>query len=844
MTGNGKELRLSLCMIAKDEANRIGSCFENVRSLVDEWILVDTGSTDGTQGIARSLGGRVFQAPWEDDFSKARNLSLGHAAGDWILVLDADEMIDRKDHRRIRNLLAGEADAYRLIQRNYQLGSTSVDWVAVTGASPLAMGAPGYVPSPLVRLFRNLEGVRFTGRIHELVEHSLFALGKTIIDTDIPIHHYGHFQGEVRIQAKRELYSRIGAKKVVDHPEDPRGWCELGVLYMEMGRARMAEGPLRRACSLDCCDPKPLFNLGVSLYRQGRLIEAAEAYREVLKLDPTHMGAYNNLAQVLLSEGGWQEAAEIYETALQQYPRHHVLFYNYGLALEKGGRIEEAAAQYRSALSIDPDFPDPKNRLAGLIAIAHDAPPLSSSEKEKEANADRTGRDLPGRTPLSDRGGAEIRKDATIMTTSGTEEKIQEGEELFRRGDLLSALRVFDAVLNDEPANLVALNNRGVVLHSLGRYPEAGLTFSQILRQDGGNQDAICNLIRSLQSMGMPEKAREILDAFGGHIQEEDRRILETGLLSARASEPCGTGPERPFTGEVRTQGEIHPLLGGRRLFLIVGCPKSGTTWIQNVVNGHPDIVCAGESNVNLLRRLFGQMKESYNENILRINKTYIGQESGFALLDERDLDHLFTSTLGLLFAHTAATSEATCIGMKNPDQLGHMDFTASLFPGMKYLHIIRDGRDVAVSGWFHNLRNEEINFKKRFPSFQAYAEGCARSWRMNIEKAREFGRRYPDRYFEFRYEDLQREPEATLEGILLFLGVDASPSMVEACLEAGSFQRLSKGRNRGEEDRCSFFRKGVVGDWKNHFDEPSVRGFAGEAGLLLKELGYEGVGS
>ena len=114
--------KLSLCMIVKNEEKFLEQCLNSVRELVDEIVIVDTGSTDKTKEIAAKFTNKIFDFQWCDDFSAARNESLKHATGDWILVLDADETIAWKDLSEIRKLI-DDADAsvsgFVLLQRNY-----------------------------------------------------------------------------------------------------------------------------------------------------------------------------------------------------------------------------------------------------------------------------------------------------------------------------------------------------------------------------------------------------------------------------------------------------------------------------------------------------------------------------------------------------------------------------------------------------------------------------------------------------------------------------------------------------------------------------------------------------
>jgi glycosyltransferase involved in cell wall biosynthesis len=92
-----KKNTLSLCMIVKNEEDNLERCLESVREVVDEMVIVDTGSTDGTVAVAEKFGARVFHHPWQGSFSEARNHALGFAVGDWILQMDGDEELERED---------------------------------------------------------------------------------------------------------------------------------------------------------------------------------------------------------------------------------------------------------------------------------------------------------------------------------------------------------------------------------------------------------------------------------------------------------------------------------------------------------------------------------------------------------------------------------------------------------------------------------------------------------------------------------------------------------------------------------------------------------------------------
>ncbi len=360
-----KNHQLSLCMIVKDEEENLNSCLESVRTLVDEIIVVDTGSIDRTTEIARSHGAIIHVFPWNNDFSSARNESLKYATGKWNLVLDADEVLDVNDHTSIRQLIVAKgADAYSLVQRTYLKQSTCADWKSLETETKLARGCHGYVASRLVRLFRNNEKVRFKGRVHELVEIDLLSQNKEIVTTDIPIHHYGNILGQDTLRKKQELYLRIGYEKIKDQPLDGNAFCELGVVHLELGQVKEAEEVLRRAHEISPKNIRAAFNLAIALSKSNKMQEASEIYQRIIKMAPTYIGAYNNLSQILEQQSGtFDRRKRLFAEAIHHNPREHILRYNYGINLEKENLLDEAEEQYMEALIIDPDFDMARKRL-------------------------------------------------------------------------------------------------------------------------------------------------------------------------------------------------------------------------------------------------------------------------------------------------------------------------------------------------------------------------------------------------------------------------------------------------------------------------------------------------
>ena len=161
------------------------------------------------------------------------------------------------------------------------------------------------------------------------------------------------------------------------------------------------------------------------------------------------------------------------------------------------------------------------------------------------------------------------------------------------------------------------------------------------------------------------------------------------------------------------------------------------------------------------------------------------------------------------------------------------------LFPTAKFVQIVRDGRDCAVSAWFHNVRVTPEWTKENLRSFDAYVARYAVSWAKRVAAAQHFADRHRDRFFRVRYEDLATDPEGTLTKLFRFLGVSSGEAVLARCRSEAGFAKLSGGRSPGQEDRGSFFRKGVPGDWRNHLTPVMEAEFRKQAGDWLDRLGY-----
>lgn len=287
-------------------------------------------------------------------------------------------------------------------------------------------------------------------------------------------------------------------------------------------------------------------------------------------------------------------------------------------------------------------------------------------------------------------------------------------------------------------------------------------------------------------------------------------------------------------------RGAIDDVLS-KDLFFIGGAIKSGTTWLQILLDGHPQIACKGEGHfTTFLAPNLRQALLKYGNSVNDKNKSIFKETDKFPLMRENHFKFLMTAAIGLLLAEYGSDNSVKVVGERTPDTVGHMKFLKELLPNAKLIHIIRDGRDAAISGWFHNQRISPEWAEDKFATLDRYADVFARYWVKQVESGRAFGREAPDDYMEIKYEDLHGGTDAAIERLLNFLGVDDDSESISRCRDAGNFEKLSGGRKQGEEDRSSHFRKGTIGDWRDHFDDKSQQVFEQHAGTLLREYGYQ----
>jgi glycosyltransferase involved in cell wall biosynthesis len=242
---NGARMTVSLAMIVKNEAANLEGAIGPLRELVDEIVVVDTGSTDETRLVAERLGARVFEFPWCDSFAAARNAAIERASSDWIFILDADDRIAPSEAEKLRRLFA-------------TLGDENVGWIM----GHVCLGADGVVVTEAdqVRLFRRREDIRWEYRVHEQIAPSISRANGFFRHAGVRIIHTGFRKGEI-VDSKIQRNLRLVEMDCADHPLDPFPMFYRGTMLADLGRSAEAIVTLNMCKTLS----SPASNIGMQL---------------------------------------------------------------------------------------------------------------------------------------------------------------------------------------------------------------------------------------------------------------------------------------------------------------------------------------------------------------------------------------------------------------------------------------------------------------------------------------------------------------------------------------------------------------------------------------------------
>ena len=357
-------------MIVKNEELALPKCLSSVKGVVDEMVVLDTGSTDRTPEIAREFGARVYDFEWCNDFSAARNESLKYVQGKWVLVLDADEVLVPEIVPQL-----GQA-----IKRDSPKGDSFASRYLLINLVRQEVGAAQSPYSLVSRLFRNHPNICFSRPYHALVDDSVSRIlsqepqWQVGYLPEVAILHEGYQKIAI---AQGDKFSKAQAAMegfLASHPNDPYVCSKLGALYVQTGVFARGIELLERGLASKGVNAQILYelhyHLGIAYSRLENSAQAIAHYQAAIQVaiyPMLKLGAYNNLGNLRRAAGDLTGAKRAYEIALEIDPNFAAGYYNLGMTLKALGRLKDAIAAYQQAIQLNPTYAEAYQNLGVVL---------------------------------------------------------------------------------------------------------------------------------------------------------------------------------------------------------------------------------------------------------------------------------------------------------------------------------------------------------------------------------------------------------------------------------------------------------------------------------------------
>lgn len=289
---------LTLSMIIKNEEKFLEDCLNSVKGLVDEIVIVDTGSTDNSLEIAKKHSAKIFHFDWINDFAAARNFALKQSSGKWILYLDADERLDQESIQEIKTVIVS----------NKKIGvfCNVISYSEVAGNTNKMKYA---------RLFKNSDEIEFEGRVHEQIEKSLTKNNYDILDSNIKIVHLGYDQ-------TKEVYEQKARRNLqlllIDYSENPKTYVkfQIGQTYVVLNEVEKGIPYFEEVVKDDEIDKnyrlQSLRFLGAFYVEKNKLEIALKYVEEGLKINSEHHLLNIILAEIFLKTGNFEKSEKYF----------------------------------------------------------------------------------------------------------------------------------------------------------------------------------------------------------------------------------------------------------------------------------------------------------------------------------------------------------------------------------------------------------------------------------------------------------------------------------------------------------------------------------------------------
>ncbi len=332
-------------MIVRNEEELLPRCLQSVQGIVDELIIVDTGSQDQTVAIAQAFGAKVFDYAWNDNFASARNFSLRKATCDWILYLDADEMATESFRTHIRRFLQ-ESDAIVcqcVLEDHY--------------AQEVAL-------EPIIRLFRNIPGVHFVRAYHEMLNFKEIDYDKEVkaaYHPELRLFHDGYLPMHIQSKDKVARSLQIMGSYIEDNPQDyyiqsklAGALCDVGEQERALELSAQALDNLSRnptAYDVEAYEVQLIYasiRARLHYWEEARTVAQKAVASSLPDIHKT--SALLLLAQIHENQGSYEQALEVCQRVLPYLPNHYGLNMVWGRSLQSLKDYVGAQAAYEGAI--------------------------------------------------------------------------------------------------------------------------------------------------------------------------------------------------------------------------------------------------------------------------------------------------------------------------------------------------------------------------------------------------------------------------------------------------------------------------------------------------------------
>lgn len=305
-------MKISACMIAKNEEENIAQCIGSYKNIVDEIIVVDTGSTDDTVQIAKSLGAKVYHFKWINDFAAAKNYALNKAKGDWIIFLDADEYFDENKSPSIPRLIKkhgkdNEIIACKMINIDAKTGENLADFVQA-------------------RIFKNTGEIHYVNAIHERLSSKSKSIKAIYVEeNELVIYHTGYSKDRIIAKSERNLEMLL---KEIDKPDVDPSMCHfLSDTYLTLKQYENA------------------------------IFYAKKFLEHKISMEGLNSKVYQNLISAMTESGyEWEEIYNVIEEAIKAFPDHPMFQLYLARSHHINKRYEEALGTYKKTITLQENY--------------------------------------------------------------------------------------------------------------------------------------------------------------------------------------------------------------------------------------------------------------------------------------------------------------------------------------------------------------------------------------------------------------------------------------------------------------------------------------------------------